>query len=224
MRESTFVSGKPVFVVIDCETSGLDVEKSAILELGILLLDASLDVIDEFTSIVVSDHAIQHLDHLALLAEQEPTYRGQEPWFGGKLVHEMHQKSGLADQIRKTHAEGIRFDLFDLQAGARDFLRGHGIDRNGKLARPMVGSSVQFDRKFLARWMPALEDMFHYRNIDVSTIKGITDTLRADVAAERAEKLRPQGLHRSLPDCYDTRDELAFYLDRFFSKEATSDV
>lgn len=217
--------GTPAFVIVDIETSGLDVSKNMILELGILALDRDLNLIDEFQSVVVSDRAIDFLDHLELLAKQEQTYRGQEPWKGAKIVHEMHQKSGLSAEIRGHHAAGIRCDMFDVQASAVEFLRRNYIDApGGHLRMPMVGSSVHFDRRFLETYMPAVESLFFYRNIDVSTIKGIADVVRADVARERGEVLRPAGRHRALPDCYDTRDELAFYLSRFFSKEATADA
>lgn len=217
---------KPTFVVLDIETTGLDVERNMILELGILLLDDRLDDIAAFHVRVSDDNAVAYLDYLAQLAVEEPQHRGVEPWRGGALVHEMHQKSGLAEDIRADYVAGRRFTMAEAEDAAVKFLDRFGIDATSTtgLRRPMVGSSIQFDRKFLERHMPVLESKFHYRNIDVSTLKGITDVMRADVVKIRQDTLHPASTHRALPDCYDTRGELAFYLNTFFSKEATSHV
>ena len=213
------------FAIIDIESSGLDVDSNMILEVGILLLDLQLNEVGRYQSAVVDEHAIGYLNYLEQLAEDARQRPSEEPWKGGKIVHEMHQKSGLAADIRNAFAAGTPRSLYNVEVGAVEFLRKHGIDAaNGKRALPMVGSSVHFDRKFIERYMPVLNATFHYRNIDVSTIKGITDLLRADVVEARQRQLKPQARHRVIDDCLDTRNELAFYLNTYFTKEATSRV
>lgn len=215
----------PAFAIVDTETSGLDVDSNMILEVGILLLDLQLGEVGRYHAAVVDNQAVGYLDYLAKCAEAARHRPAEEPYKGGKTVHEMHQKSGLAADIRSAYAAGTYRPMSTVEQGAVEFLRKHGIDAaNGKRALPMVGSSVHFDRKFIERYMPALNATFHYRNIDVSTIKGITDLLRADVVEARQRQLKPQARHRAIDDCLDTRGELAFYLNTYFTKEATSRV
>ncbi len=210
-------------VIVDIETSGTEPEKHTILELGILLLDYDLNEVDSYSAIV-SDHlAIAHLDWLettARAAEAHP--RGsaeyQQVFAGAVICHEMHQRSGLAAEIRAAYAGGAGKSLGEIEVEATEFLAHHHLGPHRPL--PMTGSSVHFDRGFLARHAPDVEAMFHYRNVDISSFKGVLDIYRADLAKLRENTLAPQKLHRSLPDCRDTVEEYRFYLNNIFSVAA----
>lgn len=210
-------------VIVDIETSGLDPDKHTILELGILLLDYDLNEVASYSAIV-SDHlAIAHLDWLettARAAEAHP--RGsaeyQQVFKGAVLCHEMHQRSGLAAEIRAAHAAGPGKSLSDIEVEASEFLAHHHLGPHHPL--PMTGSSVHFDRGFLATHAPDLNAMFHYRNVDISSFKGVLNIYRADLVDLREQTLAPQGLHRALPDCRDTAEEYRFYLRNVFSVAA----
>jgi len=87
------------------------------------------------------------------------------------------------------------------------FLREHVPPR----ISPMCGNSICQDRRFLARWMPALEDYFHYRNLDVSSLKELCRRWKPDVAKGWVK----QGKHEALADIYESIDELKYYRDTF---------
>ncbi|URG17419.1 RNase H [Rhodococcus phage Mbo2] len=201
----------PAIVVCDIETTGLDENVNAILEVGILILDLQLQEIDSDSWIVSDDNTVAHLDWLAKLAAEEPQHHGEEPWRGGKMVHEMHQKSGLTALIRDENARGVEATLLEVQQQAVAFMARHHLGIGKKLL-PMTGSSILFDRKYIAKQMPVLDSMFHYRNTDISSLKTLVQLYRPDVAERLRDEVQPQGLHRSIPDCWDTTRELSFYL------------
>ena len=87
------------------------------------------------------------------------------------------------------------------------FLREHAPPR----ISPMCGNSICQDRRFLARWMPALEDYFHYRNLDVSTLKELCRRWKPDVAKGWVK----QGKHEALADIYESIAELKYYREHF---------
>lgn len=210
--------GKVQFAVVDVETTGLEHEPGMILELGILLLDVQLAEVDNFHCIVADDNAVAWLNHLDTLAAQEREHHyGIEPWSGAKLVSEMHARSGLSDEIRTANGNGHKITEALMEKQAIEFMRSHGVGK-GQLAVPMTGSTINFDRRWIGAKMPELNEQFHYRNIDVSSIKGLVDIYRGDLTAKRNE-LNPQGLHRSIADCRDTVGELAFYIMNLLQKD-----
>lgn len=212
---------KPAFAILDLETSGLDPAKNAILEVGILLVDHQLAEIDHFDAVVADETAASHLNWLATLAAQaeaNPELRHQEPWSGGRFVYEMHQKHGLADEILAQYRNNTGASLAQVESAACDFLRSHGITDGRKNGLPMTGSSILFDRRYVIAQMPQLDALFHYRSVDVSSLKCLVDAYRDDWACERAATLKPAGLHRSLADCRDTVGELAWYLSKMLAK------
>ena len=94
------------------------------------------------------------------------------------------------------------------RGAALAFLREH-VPPN---VSPMCGNSICQDRRFLARWMPALEDYFHYRNLDVSTLKELVQAL----AVPRSRRASPRtGKHEALADVYESIDELKYYREHF---------
>lgn len=207
--------------ILDIETSGLNERENIILEIGIVLLTRSLEIVGKFESVVADPMAVQHLDWLEQMASQEPNFRGQQPWAGAKYVHEMHQANGLAMEIRAKVQGGDIHSLAEVSHSAADWLRSFNIGRD-LTALPMTGSSVHFDRGFIKEQMPVLNEQFHYRNIDISSVKGLVDLYRADIVELRKTELRPDCSHRAMRDCLDSIDELRFYLENVFSKGATN--
>lgn len=198
--------------VIDIETSGLNPNEHIILEVGILLLTRDFEEIDSASWRVTDATAVAHLDWLERMAEEEANHRGQEPYAGARYVHEMHQRNELALEIHADIANGIEKTVAQVAVEAATWLEEHNISRK-KNSLPMTGSTVHFDRGFIAAQMPKLNEQFHYRNIDISTLKNLVQIYAPNVAKAARNELDPQRLHRSLPDCWDSVGELKFYLE-----------
>lgn len=165
-------------VWVDIETTGLRHTRDEILELGLTITDSQLKPI---------------ASNSWTIKQYEGWEKEVEPF-----IADMHTSSGLVKEVEtaflnKTQVEGAALSFL------RPYPRG---------VIPMAGSSVQFDRKFLSYQMPDLEEWFHYRNVDVSTIKELVKRW----APEVAEKL-PEGTkaHRALPDIFDSIEELKYY-------------
>lgn len=208
----------PVHAFVDIETTGLKKRENIILEIGIVLTDISLNKIDQFQQTVTDDVAIAHLDWLDNMAAQEPNFRGQEPWSGAKFVHEMHQRNGLATEIRAENAAGNKRTLAEVSHQATDWLKSHNVGQGGR-SLPMVGNSIMFDRGYIEEQMPVLNGAFHYRNVDISSMKALVSIYRGDLVRLRADQLRPAGMHRSISDIDDSIEELKFYLEALFKKD-----
>jgi oligoribonuclease len=115
-----------------------------------------------------------------------------------------HAKSGLIDKVRSSvlTEEAVEQRMIT-------FLQDHvpaGIS-------PMCGNSICQDRRFLARWMPQLEEYFHYRNLDVSTLKELAKRWKPEILAGLAK----QGKHEALADIYDSIAEMKYYRQKFLS-------
>jgi oligoribonuclease len=139
------VSDRPQdkIVWIDCEMTGLDLERDALIEVAVLVTDAELNVLGEGVDVVIAcpPEALESMP---------------------PVVREMHEASGLLDEL----ANGTT--MTDAQAQVLAYVREH-VPEPGKA--PLGGNSVATDRGFLARDMPELDDWLHYRMIDVSSIK-----------------------------------------------------
>ena len=121
------------------------------------------------------------------------------------FVKDMHTKSGLLDALANDAIE--KSSAWDVAEAAAEFIQGHTHDTKG----PMCGSSVHFDRAFIASNMPTLLNSFTRRNIDVSTIKGLNEMWGGVPAPRNGESQ-----HRALPDLGDSINELKFYRDNVF--------
>jgi len=130
-------------VWIDCEMTGLDLERDALIEIAVLVTDAELNVLGEGVDLVIAPPA-QALETMP------------------EIVRTMHTSSGLLEVL----ADGITMEA--AQALALAYIREHVPEAR---KAPLAGSSIHTDRTFLARDMPELEQWVHYRNVDVSTIK-----------------------------------------------------
>ena len=111
-------------------------------------------------------------------------------------------RSGLIDKVKAS-----TLDEADVEAAALAFLREHVPPK----ASPMCGNSICQDRRFLARWMPALEDWFHYRNLDVSTLKELVRRWKPELM----KGIPKEGKHEALADIYESIAELRYYREHF---------
>ena len=165
------------------EMTGLRPDTDRILELALIVTDADLATVAEAPVWVVRQ------DDAALDA--------MDAW-----NRSTHGRSGLVDRVRAaTTSEAA------VESAALAFLREHVPAK----ASPMCGNSICQDRRFLARWMPALEDYFHYRNLDVSTLKELARRWKPDLL----KGVPKEGRHEALADVRESIDELRFYRANF---------
>ncbi len=168
---------------IDLEMTGLEPERDYIIEIATLVTEPSLELVAEGPTLAIRQPDVV----LASMDEWNVTHHGD---------------SGLIDRVRAsdcTEAEAERRTL--------EFLRQHlpaGCS-------PMCGNSVCQDRRFLSRWMPTLEGFFHYRNLDVSTLKELCRRWSPQVAAG----LNKHSGHRAMADIHDSIAELEYYREHF---------
>jgi oligoribonuclease len=170
---------------IDMEMSGLSPETDRILEVALVITDSELDVIAEAPVLVVS--------------QPDVVLDGMDSW-----NKSTHAKSGLIDKVRSSTLVEKAVEE-RMIAFLRDYVS-PGVS-------PMCGNSICQDRRFLARWMPQLEEYFHYRNLDVSTLKELAKRWKPDILAGLAK----QGKHEALADIYDSIVELKYYRQKFIN-------
>jgi oligoribonuclease len=164
---------------IDLEMTGLEPMRDQIIEIATLVTDSDLRILAEGP--VIAIHQPEHV--LAAMDEWN---------------REHHGASGLLERVR------ISSD--DERSAERQTLA--FVERWCKAgASPLCGNSICQDRRFLARWMPRLESFFHYRNLDVSTLK----ILAQRWAPQVAEGVKKQGAHLALSDIKESIEELAHY-------------
>ncbi len=171
-------------VWIDLEMTGLDPDRDRILEIATVVTDAELNVIGEGPELV--------------LHQSNKILDGMDEW---NTSH--HGSSGLLTAVRQSDVDESRAEAETLA-----FLSCHlepGVS-------PMCGNSVHQDRRFLSRFMPELTNFFHYRNLDVSTLKELARRWRPDLLAGGERK---QSLHRALADTYESIEELRRYRQHF---------
>jgi oligoribonuclease len=164
---------------LDMEMSGLMPDSDRVLELALLVTDSDLNHLSEGRVIVV------HQPNEVLDA--------MDGW--NKSVH---GKSGLIERVRASELDEARAETL-----AIEFLTQYVSAGNS----PLCGNSICQDRRFLARWMPRLEAFFHYRNLDVSTVKELVR--RWKPAAMKG--LVKQGKHEALADILESIEELKYY-------------
>lgn len=195
---------------LDIETTGLDQETNYITELGIKLTDHELNVLAERRWILgIGSPSTDHGHDRALRINEVSgaAVRGQsdEDYF----VSNMHHESGLWLEVSTAvHSER------DVEIEAMAWCTEWGVSA-GTL--PLAGSTISFDRKFLERWMPTLNEFFHYRVIDVSTIKNLASMYRPDVYDQARTMLDafPKA-HRTLADLNQSIAELKLYMESGF--------
>jgi oligoribonuclease len=170
-------------VWIDLEMTGLKPDSDRILELALVVTDGDLVTVAEAPVWVVR--------------QDVATLAAMDAWNQGT-----HGRSGLIDKVKAS-----LLDEPTVEAKALAFLQEHVPAK----ASPMCGNTICQDRRFLARWMPALEDYFHYRNLDVSTLKELARRWKPDLMKGVAK----EGKHEALADVYESIAELRYYREQF---------
>jgi oligoribonuclease len=178
------VDGRLVW--IDCEMTGLDLRRDALIEVAAIVTDADLNLLDAGIDIVI--HAEDDVLGAMVAA-----------------VTAMHGSSGLTEEVRRSSVT-----LGEAERAVLDYVRSHVADPK---SAPLCGNSIATDRAFLARDMPGLDDYLHYRMIDVSSIKELTRRWYQRVYYAQPEKGLA---HRALADIQESIRELAFYRRTIF--------
>ena len=164
---------------IDMEMSGLNPETDRVLEVAIVITDAQLNIITEAPVLVVhqSDEVLDAMDN----------------W-----NQSTHKKSGLIDRVRASTLTEA-----DVEERMIAFLSQHVASG----VSPLCGNSVHQDRRFLVRYLPQLDAYFHYRLIDVSTLKELARRWKPEVLAGMVK----HGKHEALADIHESIEELRYY-------------
>jgi oligoribonuclease len=164
---------------IDCEMTGLDPEVDRIIEIAVIVTGATLEPRIEGPVLVIHQ-SIEQLDRM-------------DSWNKGT-----HGRSGLIDKVKAS---------FTTEAQAEQQILDFVARYAPKNSTPLCGNSISQDRRFLVKYMPRLEAFFHYRNIDVSTLKELAKRWRPDVY----NSFKKQQKHTALADVHESIDELAHY-------------
>ena len=168
---------------VDMEMSGLNPDTDRVLEVAIVITDSQLNTVVEAPVLVVH--------------QADAVLDGMDSW-----NRSTHAKSGLTERVKASTLSEA-----EVERRLVEFLTAYipaGIS-------PMCGNTVHQDRRFMARHMPALEAFFHYRNLDVSTLKELMKRWRPDLAAGFVK----HGKHEALADIYESIDELKYYRTHF---------
>ena len=168
---------------IDLEMSGLNPDTDKVLEIAIVVTDSHLVTVAEAPVLV--------------LHQTDAVLAAMDSW-----NKSTHAKSGLLERVKASP-----LDEGAAEARMVEFLGEHVAPGTS----PMCGNSVHQDRRFLARYMPRLEAYFHYRNLDVSTLKELARRWKPEVLAG----LVKHGKHEALADIYESIDELRHYREHF---------
>ena len=179
-----------MLVWLDLEMTGLDPDRHVIVEIATLVTD------DELAIVATGPDLVVHASPEELAAMDD-------------FVREMHTKSGLLPQIEQS-----TISLEDAAAQTLEFVKSHVPDAR---TVPLCGNSIGTDRRFLAKYMPELEDHLHYRSVDVSTIKELARRWYPGVLRGRPDK---EGRHRALDDIVESVEELRYYRETVFKPRA----
>ena len=168
---------------IDLEMTGLDTDKDYIIEIATIITDNQLNILEEGPIIPI------HQD--------EEILQGMDNWNTCQ-----HSKSGLVERVRNSD-----YSTADAERLTLDFIEKYVPEK----VSPMCGNSICQDRRFLHRLMPELEQYFHYRNLDVSTLKEITRRWYP-----HEQQFDKESIHLAMNDIYDSINELKYYRDHYF--------
>ena len=168
---------------LDCEMTGLDPEKERIIEIAVIVTGPELTPRVEGPVLVIH--------------QPDSVLDAMDTWNKGT-----HGRSGLIDKVKaSTLTEDEAVDQLI------DFLSQYVP----KGCSPMCGNTIGQDRRFLVKYMPRLEAFFHYRNVDVSTLKELARRWRPEVV----DAFKKQQLHTALADVHESIDELVHYREHF---------
>ena len=167
------------------EMTGLVPESDRIIEVAIVVTDGQLNTIAEGPVLVVH--------------QTDTVLDAMDAW-----NKSTHKKSGLIERVKAS-----TLDEAQVQAELIEFLQAH-VPAS---ASPMCGNSICQDRRFMARSMPKLEAYFHYRNLDVSTLKELAKRWKPEIMSG----MKKHGKHEALADIYESIEELKYYRQHFLN-------
>lgn len=170
-------------VWVDMEMSGLDPDKDVVLEVALVVTDKDLNLVEEGPVLVIhqSDAVLDAMDS----------------W-----NKSTHGKSGLVDKVKASPLSEA-----DVENQMIEFMKRHVGERKS----PMCGNSICQDRRFMARHLPKLEAYFHYRNLDVSTLKELAARWRPELK----DGFKKANNHTALADIHESIEELKYYREHF---------
>ena len=179
MSDSQLTPSDQNLIWIDLEMTGLVPERDRVIEVAVVVTDANLDHRTEGPVFAIH--------------QSDATLDAMDAWNKGT-----HGKSGLIERVKASSVAEA-----DAEAQVIAFLQRH-VPKN---ASPMCGNSICQDRRFLANYMPALEAYFHYRNLDVSTLKELARRWKPAILGgfKKAQS------HTALADIHESIDELVYY-------------
>jgi len=170
-------------VWLDMEMTGLDPDNDRIIEVAVVVTDSNLNVLAEGPVFAIH--------------QSDEMLDGMDAWNKGT-----HGRSGLIDRVKASTVTEA-----DAESAIIDFLK-HFVP-SGK--SPMCGNSICQDRRFMARGMPKLEAFFHYRNLDVSTLKELCKRWKPELATG----FKKHQKHTALADIIESIEELRYYREHF---------
>jgi oligoribonuclease len=165
------------------EMTGLNPDTDRIIEVAMVITDNELNVVAESPVLVVH--------------QPDSVLDGMDNW-----NKSTHGKSGLIEKVKASS-----LDDAGVETRMLEFLKKY-VPAN---TSPMCGNSICQDRRFMARWMPKLEAYFHYRNLDVSTLKELAKRWKPEVA----QGIKKHGKHEALADIYESINEMKHYREHF---------
>ena len=168
---------------VDLEMTGLDPGTDRIIEVAVVVTDANLNVLAE--------------GPVYAIHQSDAVLNGMDAWNKGT-----HGRSGLIDRVKASNIT---------EAMAEDALIDFLIDYVPKGKSPMCGNTICQDRRFMAKTMPRLEAFFHYRNLDVSTLKELARRWKPELI----DGFKKQQKHTALADIMESIDELKYYREHF---------
>ena len=170
-------------VWLDMEMTGLNPDGDRIIEMAMVVTNSELEMVAESPSWVVH--------------QSDEILAGMDDW-----NQKTHGRSGLIDKVKAS-----AMNEAEVEAQALEFLKKYSLANHS----PMCGNSIGQDRRFMARYMPTLEAFFHYRNLDVSTLKELCKRWQPEIYKGFKKKSK----HTALADIYESIDEMKYYRANF---------
>ncbi|XLM19395.1 oligoribonuclease [Chromobacterium piscinae] len=168
---------------LDMEMTGLNPDQDRIIEVAMIVTDSQLNVVAESPVLVIH--------------QPDAVLDGMDDW-----NKNTHGKSGLIEKVKNSAVSEAEAEQVLLE-----FMMQHVPERT----TPMCGNTIHQDRRFMVRWMPKLEAYFHYRNLDVSTLKELCKRWSPEVAKGVVKR----GKHEALADILESIEEMRYYREHF---------